>query len=55
MVGRTPASRTTAAPDDLTSPWHAAWASLAAFTCGVGALRMVVTHGVGVLFGVTTG
>jgi VIT1/CCC1 family predicted Fe2+/Mn2+ transporter len=21
-------------PDDLTSPWHAAWASLVAFTCG---------------------
>jgi vacuolar iron transporter family protein len=94
-------------PDDLTSPWHAAWASLVAFTCGgllplvaialppvawrvwacagavvlglvvtgwlsarlgkavvrraivrnvgVGALTMVVTYVVGVLFGVTTG
>jgi vacuolar iron transporter family protein len=27
-------------PDDLTSPWHAAWASLIAFTCG-GALPLV--------------
>lgn len=94
-------------PDELTSPWHAAWASLVAFTCGgllplvaialppvslrvwacaaaaavglvitgwvsarlgdapigravarnvgVGALTMVVTYAVGVLFGVTTG
>jgi VIT1/CCC1 family predicted Fe2+/Mn2+ transporter len=94
-------------PDDLTSPWHAAWASLVAFTCGgllplvaillppvawrvwacagavllglvltgwlsarlgkavarraivrnvgVGALTMVVTYVVGVLFGVSTG
>jgi VIT1/CCC1 family predicted Fe2+/Mn2+ transporter len=94
-------------PDDLTSPWHAAWASLAAFTVGgllpllaisvpsvalrvwacvaavvvglvltgvvsarlgnagigravarnvgVGALTMLVTYLVGVLFGVTTG
>lgn len=94
-------------PDDLTSPWHAAWASLLAFTVGgvlpllaitlpgisvrvwtcagavvigliltgvisarlgnadvrravvrnvgVGALTMVVTYLVGVLFGVTTG
>ncbi|WP_291413187.1 VIT family protein [Actinophytocola sp.] len=94
-------------PDELTSPWHAAWASLVAFTCGgllpliaialppvslrvsacaaavvvglvvtgwlsarlgnapigravarnvgVGALTMVVTYLVGLLFGVTTG
>jgi vacuolar iron transporter family protein len=94
-------------PDELTSPWHAAWASLAAFTVGgllpllaisvpsvsirvwacaaavlvglvltgvisarlgnaragraivrnvgVGALTMLVTYLVGVLFGVTTG
>jgi VIT1/CCC1 family predicted Fe2+/Mn2+ transporter len=94
-------------PDDLTSPWHAAWASLLAFTVGgllpllaitlpgvsvrvwtcagavavglvltgvisarlgnadvrravlrnvgVGALTMLVTYLVGVLFGVTTG
>jgi vacuolar iron transporter family protein len=94
-------------PDDLTSPWHAAWASLVAFTVGgllpllaitlpgisvrvwtcagavvvglvltgvisaklgnanvrravvrnvgVGALTMLVTYLVGVLFGVTTG
>jgi vacuolar iron transporter family protein len=94
-------------PDELTSPWHAAWASLIAFTCGgllplvaislppvgwrvlacagavlvglvvtgwlsarlgnaivrrailrnvgVGALTMVVTYVVGVLFGVGTG
>ncbi|HWM04634.1 MAG TPA: VIT1/CCC1 transporter family protein [Actinophytocola sp.] len=94
-------------PDELTSPWHAAWASLLAFTCGgllplvaialppvglrvwacaaavlvglvltgvvsarlgnapvaravvrnvgVGALTMVVTYLVGLLFGVTTG
>ena len=94
-------------PDELTSPWHAAWASLVAFTCGgllplvaislppvgwrvwacaaavavglvltgvlsarlgnapagravlrnvgVGALTMLVTYVVGVLFGVTTG
>jgi VIT1/CCC1 family predicted Fe2+/Mn2+ transporter len=94
-------------PDDLTSPWHAAWASLVAFTVGgvlplaaiavpgvglrvwacvaavvvglvltgvlsarlggarvgravarnvgVGALTMVVTYFVGVLFGVTVG
>ncbi|HEY0448187.1 VIT family protein [Actinophytocola sp.] len=94
-------------PEDLTSPWHAAWASLIAFTCGgllpliaialppvglrvwtcaaavvvglvitgwlsarlgnarigraiarnvgVGALTMIVTYLVGVLFGVTTG
>jgi VIT1/CCC1 family predicted Fe2+/Mn2+ transporter len=94
-------------PDELTSPWHAAWASLVAFTCGgllplvaislppvawrvwtcaaavlvglvvtgwlsarlggavvrraivrnvgVGALTMVVTYVVGVLFGVGTG
>ncbi|MCT2582487.1 VIT1/CCC1 transporter family protein [Actinophytocola gossypii] len=93
-------------PNELTSPWHAAWASLAAFTCGgvlplvaialppvalrvwacaaavlvgltltgalsarlgnapagravlrnvgVGALTMLVTYVVGVLFGVTT-
>jgi len=27
-------------PDDLTSPWHAAWASLIAFTCG-GVLPLV--------------
>jgi vacuolar iron transporter family protein len=94
-------------PDELTSPWHAAWASLVAFTCGgllplvaialppvawrvwacaaavgvglvltgwlsarlggaiagraivrnvgVGALTMIVTYAVGLLFGVTTG
>jgi vacuolar iron transporter family protein len=94
-------------PDELTSPWHAAWASLIAFTCGgllpllaiglppvgwrvwtcaaavgvglaltgwvsarlgdalvgravlrnvgVGALTMVVTYTVGLLFGVATG
>jgi vacuolar iron transporter family protein len=94
-------------PDDLTSPWHAAWASLVAFTCGgllpliaivlppvgwrvglcaaavvlglvvtgwlsarlgnavarraiarnvgVGALTMIVTYVVGVLFGISTG
>ncbi|MGH3762511.1 VIT1/CCC1 transporter family protein [Actinophytocola sp.] len=94
-------------PDALTSPWHAAWASLAAFFCGgllplvaialppvewrvwacagavlvglvltgwvsarlgnatvsraivrnvgVGALTMIVTYVVGVLFGITTG
>jgi vacuolar iron transporter family protein len=94
-------------PDELTSPWHAAWASLVAFTCGgllplvaivvppvawrvwacalavgvglaltgwlsarlgnalagravvrnvaVGALTMIVTYAVGILFGVATG
>ena len=94
-------------PDELTSPWQAAWASLVAFTCGallpllaivlpptnvrvwtcaaavlvgltltgvlsarlgnarvgraiarnvgIGALTMLVTYGVGVMFGVATG
>lgn len=55
-------------PGQLTSPWQAAWASLISFTIGallpliaiirnvgVGALTMLVTYYVGVLFGTTVG